>query len=257
MSPLLPRSAQHEGFERILTIDGPSGSGKTRLLHELARRYSCLVLELGPIVRTVAWWAHNYRLTIADAVAVISAEAARGRVLISQPSAATLAASEVVIRGEPMRQRVFASRLTTALEATALDPRAMSWVYMLVAAELRGKSGAISGRALATQLGPAGLSIRLDADVAVRNVRKRLQRTQAGLSPSWRDDAHLLEPPAPHVILIDTTTRSPYEVATLVFRLVEQTLGWAPLPMRRRPTLVSMRDGLAFSRAVSVLPAAE
>lgn len=222
-------------FSNVVTVDGPSGSGKTTLLAALHRRYAASPVEFGPIVRTLAWWAKNHQMTIADTVALIASLDARGCLTIATTSSATLAASEVVVLGTPMRQRIFSSALSEATYVASHDPIAVAWIAGLVRARIRGQRAVLSGRQAAQLVCPdAGLRIRLEASSKVRATRKARQLVTAGLKPGWSDDIRLLGSPAETDLLIDTTSLTISELEREVFRVVESRLGWRS--QLRRPS---------------------
>jgi cytidylate kinase len=216
-------------FDDVITVDGASGAGKSTLLTALGRSYSALAIEFGPIVRTVAWWASHNKATIADAVALIARLDALGQVSIAELSSSPLAASEVALRGMPMRQRIFSAALAEATAATADDAAATAWIAGLVRARIHRKRAALSGRQAATLVCPqAGLRIRLEASPLVRSQRKVRQLTEAGMRARWADDARLL-PSSPTDVIMDTTYMTIAELEQTVFGLVESRLGWRPI----------------------------
>lgn len=216
-------------FSQVLTVDGASGAGKTTLLMALERRYACRVVETGPVVRTVAWWAHHHRLPIADAVAAIARHQTAGRLRVSERGSADLAASEVVVAGAPMRQRIFSGAIAEALAVTSLDAEAMAWIYSLIRAQVVGGPAVVSGRHAGIDVCPsAGLHIRLEAEPAVRAARKMAQFAASGLRSAWRDDAWLLPRPVVGQVVLDTTGHSATEMQEQAFLLVERRLSWRP-----------------------------
>lgn len=219
------------GFQHILTVDGPSGSGKTTLLAALSQRYGCLAIEIGPVVRAVAWFAELHDLTISDAVAAIAGFQTADRLQID-PSRGTLAASEVSIAGHRIPDRVFGGELRPAIAATSLDADAMAWIFGLIRATVRDTAAIVSGREAATVCPGAGLSIRLEAAADVRAQRKERQLAVAGLGIGWVDDLPLLGAPLPRQIVIDTTDESRDAVARRTARRLERGPSWRPL----RPT---------------------
>jgi cytidylate kinase len=229
-------------FENIITIDGASGSGKTALLRGLSARFGCAAVELGPVVRAVAWLASNQRLGVADAIAVLVRLEATNRLRIDQPGSADLAASEVVLDGRPLRQQAFSGRLNEAVAAASLDSDVMRWIHGLVRESLRGRVALLSAREGASAVCPtAGLRIRLEASSAVRGARKRRQMIESGLRPVWVDDIRLLQRPDAVHAIIDTTSLGPTQVADLVAEMAQRRLGWKQPNCRPEPLIEPAR----------------
>ncbi len=215
------------GFENILTVDGATGAGKTTLLRALAKRYRCVAVELGPLVRTVSWLAERRRMTIADAVAQLALLDSQGRLCIERPAAGALSASEVEIDGVPLQQQIFSRRLAPATAATSLDATAMAWIHGFVRETLRGRTAVLSGREAARLVCPsAGLRIHLNADAVVRAERKRQQLVACGLRSAFVDDAVVIGAPTTAHISIDTTHLDASEVAQRIGAFAELRLGW-------------------------------
>ncbi|MDQ3629891.1 MAG: (d)CMP kinase [Actinomycetota bacterium] len=238
-----------------MTVDGPSGSGKTSLLLALERRYDCLAVEVGPIVRTVAWWADRHRLSIDDTIAALARRHGLGQVVIGKPGSPQLAASEMEVAGLPMRQRVFSGALGPAITATAGNPLALLWIEQLVRAELRGWPAVVSGRQAASRLVPdAAFKLQLTADRGVRADRKARQLVAAGLRPIWHDDARLLLDLRPDQALLDTTTMTAAQVLETVSALIDQRLVWRRLPSPGQRLVGGAPTGIGpISRAQSLM----
>jgi cytidylate kinase len=220
------------GFDQVVTVDGASGSGKSTVLVALRERYGAEAIEFGPVMRTIAWWASRHRIPVADAVALLARLDASGRMSIAESPAGALAASEVVLAGAPMRQRVFSGSLSDALAAATADAAAFAWVSGLVRARLRGRRSVLSARQAATSICPdAALRIRLDATASTRAKRKQAQLVAAGLRPHWVDDVRLLGPTRNVDLVIDTTTLSIDGLKRRVFDEVESRLGWRAIPV--------------------------
>jgi len=217
-------------FEQIVTVDGASGSGKTTLLRALAGRYDCTAIELGPVVRTVAWFAVTRRLSVIDAVAEMSRLASVGRVKIDRPAAGDLAASEVELDRLLMRQQIFSRRLNAAVTAVSLDAGAMAWIHSLVRTTVSGRRAVVSAREAARVVCPAaGLRIQLEASPQERRARKHRQLVQAGMQPNWLDDAQLLGSSEGVHWVVDTSRLSAEQVADVVGHRIERSLSWRSL----------------------------
>jgi len=234
-------------FEHIITVDGATGSGKTTLLRALAMRLGIPAVELGPIVRTVAWLAEREQIPVVDAVALVAGLEASGRLRIDRPAAGHLAASEVEVDGRPLRQQVFSGRLNQAIAAASLDSIVMSWIHSLFRESLRSRRAVVSGREGASRIFPtAGARIRLEADSSVREARKRHQLTQAGMRPIWLDDVQLLDPPGSEHVVLDTTLLSIEQVSELALRIIGGQFGWTPATryQERIPEHAGLHDQL-------------
>jgi cytidylate kinase len=238
------------GFEQVVTVDGASGSGKSTVLVALRERYGADATEFGPVVRTIAWWARQRRIPVVDAVALLARLDAGGKLSIAESPTGALAASEVVLAGAPMRQRVFSGALSDALAVASADAAAIAWVSGLVRARLRGRRAVLSGRQAADAICPeAGLRIRLEASSSIRATRKRSQLAAAGLRPHWIDDVRLLGPPRNVGLLIDTTDLNIDTLKDRVFREVESKLGWRPLPTNDAKPKLVLPSGLSIAGA--------
>ncbi len=217
-------------FDSILTVDGASGTGKTTLLRGLADRFDYVPLELGPVVRAVAWLIVHERRTTTAAIALLDALGASGRLQIDRAAAGTLSASEVQLDGFLPRQRAFSSTLGIGTAAVATDAEAMEWIYALVRVSLRCRRVVVSARNGASRVCPeARLQILLTASPEVRSKRKRQQLSGAGLGYGWLDDAVLLEGPEPGQLVIDTTALTADQVLEVVSAAIEREFRWRAL----------------------------
>jgi CMP/dCMP kinase len=218
-----------DDFNSIITVDGASGTGKTTLLRGLAERFDCTLLELGPLVRVAAWLSSRDRATTTDAIARLDSLRERGTLRIDRNAAGVLSATEVELDGLLPRQDSFSAALRDATTAVSSDPEAMSWVYALVRATLRGRRAVLSARDGAGSVCPeAPLRIWLEASPVVRGRRKRDQMIVAGLGARWVDDAVLLELPRRTDLILDTTLMTRSDVLAQVSSAIERRLGWRP-----------------------------
>lgn len=220
-------SKSSRSLASVATIEGASGTGKTTLLRGLASRYDCAIVEVGVVVRALAWWAHRHRIPIRDAIAVLAALDSQGTLLIAPTDSSGLAAMDLVLDGRPVGAASFTPQLTQSLSAATIDADGMAWVHAFVRERLRGCRAAISGRDVSVRTFPgARLAVRLEADPSVRRARKLKQLQWAGLGASWRDDIGLMRPPGPDVLRLDTTFLSPAEVINRVGEAAESRLRW-------------------------------
>jgi cytidylate kinase len=220
-------SVRSSEFEAVLTVDGATGSGKSRLLRELANRYGCETIELGLVVRTVAWLAERERSTAADAVARLAVLSRRGDFRLISSSTAGVTASEVLFHGQSQLDEVLGPRLGLATAAVSSDQDAMAWVHSFVRELARGKRAAISGRRAGVAACPqAGLKIRLEASWATRRARKALQRNDFRLGFAVVDDAAILPGRGSDQISVDTDELEVAEMVEAVSALAEERLGW-------------------------------
>lgn len=213
----------------VAAIEGASGSGKTTLLRGLSVRYGCAVIEIGVIVRAIAWWAQRECVSICDAVAALAALDNRGALKLGASPRTAMAAMDLVLQGKALGEAAFAPHLEEGLVAATLSDEGMAWVHALVRERLRGRHAAISGRDVAARTVPGvRLVVRLEAEPRVRRYRKLKQMSSAGVPVCWRDDARLLMAPGPGVLRLDTTFLSQAEVLRQVGRTAEDRLGWRP-----------------------------
>ncbi len=211
----------------VAAIEGASGSGKTTLLRGLSARYGCVVIEIGVIVRAVAWWAQRKHVPVRDAVAELAALDNDGALALGASPQTAMAAMDLLLQGKALGDAAFAPQLEEGLVAATLSDDGMAWVHALVRERLRGRHAAISGREVATRTVPgARLVVRLEAEPRVRRRRKLEQMSKAGIPARWRDDARLLAAPGPDVLCFDTTFRSPAEILRQVGNAAENRLGW-------------------------------
>ena len=215
-------------FEAVLTIDGATGSGKSRLLRGLARRYGCETIELGLVVRTVAWLAMREQRTAADAVAKLAALSRNGDFELISSTNSEVAASQVLLGGRSRLNDVLGPHLAPATAAVSMDENAMDWVHSYVRELARGKQAAISGRRAGSAACPdAGLKIRLEASWGTRRARKSTQREDLGLRFAVINDAAILPNLEADQLSIDTDGLDANEMVARVSNLVEQRLGWS------------------------------
>lgn len=216
----VPGVADHRS---VLVVDGPSGSGKTALLRGLAARYSVVTVELGVLVRAVAWWAEDQRITTLDAAAHFSALQDRGLLGFRAEAVGEPAASLVTIADRPM-ENLFSARWANATQATATDQAAMRLIQTIIRDRPAGAAAAVSGRTAGLAVFPdAGLRVRLQAPPRARAARKR---AQLGPGSGWEDDLYLIPSNATGYLEIDTSEMSADAVVALVGSVAERRLGW-------------------------------
>ncbi len=219
----------NKGFASVLTIDGATGSGKSQLLRHLSQRYGCEAIELGLVVRTIAWLATRERSTVSGAVAILAALGREGKFALGVSPWTQLAACDVFVFGENRLDEILDPRLGSAVAATSLDRDAMHWVHAFVRELARGSVAVISGRHAGSEACPAaGLKIRLEADWRTRRERKLSLYRREGAVLAMADDADLLAEPASDQLCIDTGELSAGQLAERVAGLVEERLGWRP-----------------------------
>jgi cytidylate kinase len=222
-------SRGNPGFASVLTIDGATGSGKSHLLRYLSRRYGCEAIELGLVVRTIAWLASRERSTVSGAVASLASLGREGKFALGVSPWTQLAACDVFVFGENRLTEILDPRLAPAVVATSLDRDAMRWVHTLVRELARDRAAVISGREAGSEVCPAaGLKIRLEADWHTRRERKLSLYRREGTMLAMADDAALLVEPASDQLCIDTGELSADELAERIAGLVEARLGWRP-----------------------------
>ncbi|MBS1862157.1 MAG: (d)CMP kinase [Actinobacteria bacterium] len=215
------------GFSSVVAIEGASGSGKTTLLRGFAHRYACDVIEVGVLVRALAWRVAASGITIPDAVSELTRLERRGVFRWQVCDEPGLAAIEVALEGQRLSVESLGPRIGANVAAVSRSEIGMEWVHALVREHVRGRSAGISGRDVATRTVPGvPLVIRLTAEGSVRRRRKLGQLLAAGLPASWSDDEALLPPSPPEAVEIDTNRLDADEVLDRAGRLVEQQLGW-------------------------------
>lgn len=215
---------------QIITVDGASGSGKTTLLRGLGEHYDCMVVELGPIVRTASWLAERRHIPVVDAVAELVRLQNLRRLRIDRPAAGLLAASEIEMEGRVLRQEIFARSLNPVVRELSLSPESMAQVKMLLKASVIGRRAVVSGREAGEIFGSsAALQIRLEATAQVRRARKHAQLIGAGMRVSWMDDARLLTPREGSQLVYDTTAFDAASVLKQVRARIEHDLSWPRL----------------------------
>jgi cytidylate kinase len=219
----------HLGFASVLTIDGATGSGKSQLLRHLSQRYECETIELGLVVRTIAWLAAREQSTISGAVAGLAALSRDGKFALGVSPWGRLAACDVFVFGENRLAEILDPRLGPAVAATSLDRDAMCWVHAFVRELARDSFAIVSGRHAGSETCPtAGLKIRLEADWRIRKERKLSLYRREGTMLAAADDADLLVEPAFDQLSINTGVLNSEQLAQRVAELVEDRLGWRP-----------------------------
>lgn len=225
----LLRPAPTGPYRDVVTIDGASGSGKSGAMLTLGRDYGALPIEFGPVMRTVAYIAHQRRFTALDAAVLLARLESNGAVQLANESVGGLAASEISIEGLPYRQVIFASNVNEALATASAAAPIIELLAAMVRARIANRRVLLSGRQASTLVCPgAPLKICLTARSDVRGRRKIAQLRGAGLRPHWKDDVALVAPLSRFDLVIDTTYLTPDTVARTIGRAVEQRLGWRP-----------------------------
>lgn len=239
MEKLHAKRQDHPGFASVLTIDGATGSGKSQLLRHLSQRYGCEAIELGLVVRTIAWLAARERSTVSGAVAALAALSREGKFALSVSPWAQLAACDVFVFGENQLAEILDHRLGPAVAAASLDRDAMRWVHTFVRELARDNIAVVSGRHAGSEACPAaGLKIRLEADWRTRRERKLSLYRREGTALTMADDADLLVEPSSDQLCIDTGDLTSGQLAQRVAQLVEERLGWQPRAATVPPPLL-------------------
>lgn len=216
-------------FSSVVAIEGPSGSGKTTLLRGLANRYGCEVIEVGVLVRALAWWVADNGSSIPDAVAELARLDRGGALKWESADGPVMAAIQVKIGERRLSVERLGPRIGADIAAISKSEAGMEWIHALIREHVRGRSVAISGRDVAARTVPgAPLVIRLTAEGSVRRRRKLEQLLAAGLPASWSDDEVLLPAPLPQAVHLDTTRLGPEEVLARTAALIEAHFDWRP-----------------------------
>jgi cytidylate kinase len=197
----------------------------------LARRYGCELIEIGVLVRVLAWWVSINGISIADAVAQMTRLDRRGELEWERAADRfAMAAIEVKLSGRRLSVERLGPLIGSDVAAVSTSEIGMSWIHALVRDHVRGRNAAISGRDVAAHTVPeAPLVIRLYADSSVRRRRKLEQLVTTHQPPIWSDDDALLPAPLPQAVHLDTTRLGPEAVSEQAARLIETHLSWLKL----------------------------
>lgn len=168
-------------FPYVITIDGPAGSGKSRLGIELANHYNAFYLDSGKIYRALALAAFRNGTDYEDAAAVF--KLAKGLNIEFRPGE-NPGSPTVMLNGEAVTNLLRGEENSKGASIVSKHPIIRE--HLIDLQRVLGKDGCVTvGRDMGTVIFPeADLKIYLDADVAVRALRRYLEDLDLSFIPS-------------------------------------------------------------------------
>jgi cytidylate kinase len=218
-----------------VAIDGPMGAGKGTVARLVARRLGYRYVDTGAMYRAVAWKALREGVDLDDPEAVASV-ARRARVEL-EPEGDGL---RVRCDGEDVTEAIRSVQVSAVVGRVAANPAVRKVLTDRQRELARGGGVVMEGRDIGTVVLPdAEVKVFLEAPLAERARRRYEELRERGESVSLeavqelvrRDDelargratAPLRR--AEDAVVVDTTGRSPEEVAEEIVRLVERRVG--------------------------------
>ena len=160
----------------VIAIDGPSGSGKSTTARLLAEKLGYLYLDTGAMYRAVTLKVLRAGTDPADPAAV--AQVAAGADIRLEPRSEGV---RVLLDGEDVSDDIRTSEVTRHISVVSEVPGVRE---VLVAAQrAMGREGGVvlEGRDIGTVVFPdAELKVWMEADLAVRARRRRLEMVERG-----------------------------------------------------------------------------
>jgi cytidylate kinase len=164
------------GRERglVIAIDGPSGAGKSTAGRIVADRLGYVFMDTGAMYRALALKALRARAAL-DSAAALAELARRTRIDLG-------ADGTVMLDGEDVTAAIRSREVSTAASQVSVHP-AVRRVMVERQRELgRGGGVVMDGRDIGTAVFPdADLKFYVDADPALRAVRRRKELAEAGI----------------------------------------------------------------------------
>jgi cytidylate kinase len=212
-----PAAGRDRGL--VIAIDGPSGAGKSTAGRRVAAHLGYVFLDTGAMYRALALKALRSHTPLDDGAA-LAALANGARIELR-------ADGGVVVDGEDVTAAVRTREVSTAASQVSVHP-AVRRVMVARQQELGRRGGVVmDGRDIASAVFPdADLKFYVDADPAMRAVRRRDELRQAGIeadlaavereirardhADSTRADSPLTR--VPDAIHVDTSTMGLDEV---------------------------------------------
>ena len=215
----------------VIAIDGPSGAGKSTAGRIVATRLGYVFLDTGAMYRALALKALRARTPLDDGAALATL-AADARIELRPDGGVT-------VDGEDVTGALRTREVSTAASQVSVHP-AVRRVMVARQQELGRRGGVVmDGRDIATAVFPdADLKFYVDADPAMRAVRRRDELREAGIeadlaavereirerdhADSTRADSPLTR--VPDAIHVDTSRMAMNEVVERMMAAVNETI---------------------------------
>lgn len=213
-----------------VAIDGPTGAGKGTVARLVARRLGYRYVDTGAMYRAVAWKALREGVDLEDGPAV--AEVARRTQVRLEPAGDGL---RVLCDGEDVTEAIRSVEVSAAVRRVAANPGVRE-VLTRQQRKLAEDGGVVmEGRDIGTVVLPhAEVKVYLEASLEERARRRFQEMRERGEAVSLeavrelvRQDDELAKTrptaplrPAEDAVVVDTTGRSPEEVAEEIVALV-------------------------------------
>jgi cytidylate kinase len=216
----------------VVAIDGPAGAGKSTIARRVADRVGFVYIDTGAMYRAVALWGLRSGVNLSDAVRL--EQLARDARIEFSPGGA-----RIYLNSQDITEAIRTPEVTSAASKVSVFPgvrEAMAAEQRRIA---RAQSVVMEGRDIGTVVFPdADLKIFLDADPAVRAVRRTLELEQRGatLPPEevareirerdQRDSTRATAPlaQAPDAVRVDTTALTIEQVEQAILKLIEERI---------------------------------
>lgn len=204
----------------VVAIDGTLGAGKSTVSRLVARDLGLPVVDTGATYRLVGLRAAENGIDLEDPAQVVEVARQVAASTTMRPDGVLVSGGDVV--GAEIRR----PEVSRAASVVAAHPDVRSVVVQLQRALVPPSGAVVEGRDIGTVVFPdADVKIFLDARPQVRAERRPDARPDEGVDALTalreRDTRDATRPvgamrPAPDALLVDTSDRSPEEVAELV-----------------------------------------
>ncbi|MCS7235558.1 MAG: (d)CMP kinase [Armatimonadota bacterium] len=218
-----------------VAIDGPMGAGKGTVARLVACRLGYRYVDTGAMYRAVAWKALREGVDLEDPRAV--EEVARAARIRLEPNPEGM---RVWCDGEDVTEAIRSAQVSAAVARVAANPGVRALLTEQQREMARGGGVVMEGRDIGTVVLPdAEVKVFLEASLEERARRRYAELRARGEAVSLdqvrelvrRDDevarTRITAPlrRAQDAVLVDTTGRTPEEVAEEIVRLVEARVG--------------------------------
>lgn len=223
------------GRRLLITIDGPAGVGKSTVSQSLAKRLGYIYLDTGALYRALAWKIQQVKANPDDTDQVESVLTHTDISFLPQTDGIAIQVDGLTVEPRALRT----SEISQLASTIAALPRVRAWL-LPVQRKLGEACGVVAeGRDMGTRVFPeADVKFFLDADVAVRALRRHLELSQKGREQSLqsvqeemtardcRDRTREIAPlyPAEEATIIDTTHQSADQVVDQMMKVIADHL---------------------------------
>lgn len=217
-----------------IAIDGPAAAGKSTIAKIAAEKLGYTYIDTGAMYRALAHKALHKGILITDGESL--GELLRETAIILKP---TTEGQVVLVDGEDVSEAIRSSEVTAAVSTVASHERVRHLMVLKQRALGEASGVVMDGRDIGTDVLPnAELKIFMTASVDERAQRRHTENAKRGIESSFDDlklkiserdraDSERAISPlrqAEDALLIDTTSMSIEEVATMICDLAEERL---------------------------------